>query len=345
MKMKKFLVEALVMFTAVPYIDGSRAQSVHKRQVPLPPVRNEEELCSDTELQSRNDSLRCSNASVGQQLLDVFAECGYNGEALRKKQECGRNETGGFCYELRNNSTLTELAQRVYSACSSTPCGTSCNRALVQLRDRTGCCANYLITNTYLQEGQEDIPDLWSNCNLRPPDNCFSTLSFQQSQDEMVCSQQEITYRLNRLFCTPNYITPFVDIMRNCSRETQVTVINRCGVNRHGRFCFEAEANVSRLMGGTSPCFRSDNENCSLTCKVGLDLFRAGVDCCINNLYNNTLVSFDQFRTTSYVLWSLCGIQSPGFCRNTIDNSSAYSVLLQVSMAATGLCTIIAMLV
>ena len=341
MKMKKFLVEALVVFTTVLF-DGSRAESVHKRQLPLPPVRN---VCSDTELQSRNDSLRCSNASVGQQLLDVFAECGYNGEALRKKQECGRNEAGGFCYELRNNSTLTELAQRVYSACSSTPCGTSCNRALVPLRDSTGCCANYLITNTYLQEGQEDIPDLWSNCNLRPPDNCFSTLSFQQSQDEMVCSQREITYRLNRLFCTPNYITPFVDIMRNCSRETQVTIINRCGVNRHGRFCFEAEANVSRLMAGTSPCFRSDNENCSLTCKVGLDLFQAGVDCCINNLYNNTLVSFDQFRTTSYVLWSLCGIQSPGFCRNTIDNSSAYSVLLQVSMAATGLCTIIAMLV
>ena len=159
MKMKSLVATALIVLAVVfciSHVDGSsvnNVKSVQKRQVSLPPVRNQ--TCSLTELQRRNNSLRCSNPSVGQQLLDVFAECGHYNEALRKEQECGRNETGGYCYELRFNTTLTRLASSVSYYCFRFRpfCDFYCNDSLQQLKDSTGCCAYYLLTNAYFQSG------------------------------------------------------------------------------------------------------------------------------------------------------------------------------------------------
>ena len=352
--MKATALIVLATVFCISHVDGSRASnvnSVEKRQVPLPPVRNLDEPCSNTELQRRNDALACENVSIGQQLLDVYAGCGRNDLALSEEQKCGRNETGGFCYELRFNTTLSQRASSVVSNCfrfGSTFCSFSCNNSLQQLRDSTGCCANYLITNA--RQGRQLMGDPWSTCGLQPPNNCSSTLRFVQRPNEMVCSQQELTYRLTRLSCSPDYTTPFINIMRNCNLEENAqATINNCGVNRYERFCSEAQANASRLISEVqNECFPSSSpraETCPLSCKVVLDRYRTGVDCCLNNLYNNTRTSASNSRTTNHLLWSLCGISSPGFCRNTIDSSSAYSVLLQVSVAVTGLSAIIAMLV
>ena len=350
--MKCFVATALIVLAAVfcvSHVNGSRVSevnSVQKRQVPLPPVRNLEYPCSDTALQRRNDSLRCENPSIGQQLLDVYTGCRRNDLALREEQKCGRNEAGGFCYELSFNTTLTQRASSVVSNCfSSSSCGFFCNNSLQQLTDSTGCCANYLLTDAYVRRGQQPNLNLWSLCGLRPPNNCSSTLRIMQNQDQMFCSQRELTYHINRLSCNPDYITPFINILRNCSREEDArSMINDCGVNRYERFCFEARADTSQFVSDVeSECFTSA-ETCPVSCKVALDMYRTRADCCLNNLYNNPQSS--NYRTTNPMLWSLCGISNPGFCRNTIDSSSAaYSIMLQVSVAVTGLSAIIAMLV
>ena len=351
--MKSFVATVLVVLAAVfciSHVDGgsaSKVKSIEKRQVPLPPGNT----CTSTELQRRNNSLRCSNASVGQQLLDVFAECGHTNEALRKEQECGRNPRGTFCYELRYNTAVTELVNLVVFYCARSPCDFSCNDSLQQLRDSTGCCANYLITDAYFRSGQQSIFDPWSNCDLQPPNNCSSTLRFVRNQNEqMVCEQSDITYRINRLFCNPDYIRPLINIMRSCGHayeETAQSMINNCGVNRYERFCFETQTSqlVSDLQREVqSQCFVNAS-TCPILCKIALDTYRTGADCCLNNLYNNTRASAMNLRTTSHVLWSFCGMNSPGFCQNTIDSSSAYSIMLQVSVAVTGLSAIIAMVV
>ena len=178
-----------------------------------------------------------------------------------------------------------------------------------------------------------------------PPITVSSTLRFVQRPNETVCSQSEITCRINRLFCNSNYITPFINITRSCGfEETAQSMINSCGVNRYERFCFEARADASQFVSDVeSECFTSA-ETCPVSCKVALDMYRTRADCCLNNLYNNPQSS--NYRTTNPMLWSLCGISNPGFCRNTIDSSSAaYSIMLQVSVAVTGLSAIIAMLV
>ena len=138
--------------------------------------------------------------------------------------------------------------------------------------------------------------------------------------------------------------------MRSCGRtyeESAQSMINNCGVNKYERFCFETRTTTSELADEVQDeCFMNA-ETCPILCKIALDMYRTGADCCLNNLYNNTLSSTNasNLRTTNRALWSFCGISSPGFCRNTIDSSSAYSVLLQVSVAVTGLSAIIAMLV
>ena len=170
----------------------------------------------------------------------------------------------------------------------------------------------------------------------------------------MVCPQSDIAYRINRLFCNPSYITPFISMMRNCGRtyeESAQSIINRCGVNRYERFCFEAQ--TSQLVSDVrrevwDECFMYKlNETCPILCRIALDRYRTVADCCLNNLYNNTLpsTSATNLRTTNHLLWSFCETSSPGFCRNTIDSSSAYSVLLQVSVAVTGLSAIIALVI
>ena len=371
--MRCFVATTLVVFAAVlciSHVDGSRdseMKSVEKRQVPLPPERvfsSQDKPCDSTELQRRNNSLRCSNVSVGQQLLDVFAGCGFNDEALRKEQECGRDEMGTFCNEITNFTVISLARNIVFNRC--------CRGSLQELRDSAGCCANYLITNVSLQFGLP-IRNLWARHNVQRPDDCSSTLRFVQSQSEIVCSQQEIAYRLNRLFCDPDYITPFINILRSCRLEeaAQVT-INRCGVNRYQRFCFEVANNASQLARDVFNRCSFSSGTCPVFCKPVLERYRTGVDCCFNNLYNNTLTStsLSDLLTTNYRLWSLCGVSSPGFCRNTVDNStgvisvinnssvdssdnssidrnrsSAHSVLLQVSVAATVLSAIFTMLI
>ena len=383
--MRCFVATILVVFAAVlcvSHVDGSRSsevKSVEKRQVPLPPGRifyNQEGPCNSTELQRRNDIVRCSNASVGQQLLDVLAGCGYNREAMRTEEECGRDEMGRFCIEFRRNRTLNNLAGAAYTCTLGyySPQSGYCKNSLQQLRGGAGCCANYLI-NVLIRQSTQEIryPNVWSTFNVMRPNDCSSTLRFVQSQNRIVCSQQERTYRLNRLSCNPEYITPFINILRDCRLEEAAQIrINRCGVNRYERFCFEFETNASQLAHEVWNRCSFSSGTCPVFCKSALNRYQTGVDCCFNNLYNNTLTStsLSDFRTTNYRLWSLCGVSSPGFCRNTVDNStdvisffnnssvdssdnssidgnrsSAYSVLLQVSVAATVLSAVFAMLV
>ena len=345
--MKCFVATTLIVLAAVfciSHVDGSsvsEVKSVEKRQVPLPLERIS--TCTLTELQRRNESLRCNNVSVGQQLLDVFAECGYNNEALQNEQECGRSERGGFCYELKSNTNVSNLVNSVNSNCPSTrSCRFSCNNSLQQFTDNTGCCANYLITNA--RQTQQLSVDPWSHCNFQPPNNCSSTLRFVQRPNQRVCSERELNYRINRLSCSSDYINPFINIFRNCNDEEGAqSMINNCGVNRYQRFCFEAQANASSLANAVQRNCFTNAETCPVSCKVALDMYQMGADCCLNNLYNNPQSSY--YLTTSRMLWSLCGMSRPGFCQNTIDSSSAYSILLQVSVAVTGLSAIIAVLV
>ena len=375
------ILVALAAALCISHVDGSKdseVKSVEKRQVPLPPERvsNQEEPRNSTELQlqRRNELLQCGNPSVGQQLVDVLAGCGDNDEAMRMEGECGRNEMGRFCIELVRNSTLNNLASAAYRCAVRSflffSSFSSCVNSLQQLRDGAGCCAHHLI-NLFIPRGRVTLrnPNVWSAFNVTRPNNCSSTLHFVQSQSEIVCSQQERTYRINRLSCNPNYITPFINILRDSGLEEAAQArINRCGVNRYERFCFEVEANASQLAGEVWNRCSFSSGTCPVFCKSALNRYRAGVDCCFNNLYNNTLTStrLSDFRTTNHQLWSLCEVSSPGFCPNTVNNStdvisffnnssvnnsdnlsigsSAYPVLLHISVATTMLSAIVTML-
>ena len=286
-------MRCLIVIAAVFCCVGcSSVGSTEKCQVPLPAIPDEP--CTFTELQCCNHSLWSINATIGQQLLDVFASCGFNDEAQLREEKCGRNETGRFRYELRENSTLTGFAKLVASSCgsSATFCGFSCNSSLQQLRDNTGCCANFLLTDDCVRSGNQRNPNLWSDCNLQHPNDCPSSLSFMQTQNDVVCSRAEITYCLNRLNSNPDYVTLFVDLLRSCGfrQFAQIQVINRCDVTRYGIFCFEAEATASRLVGEVqSQCFPTAQE-CTVSCKVALDMYWTEADCCFNCYYAHTAI-------------------------------------------------------
>ena len=326
------ILVALAAALCISHVDGSKdseVTSVEKRQVPLPPERvsNQEEPCNSTELQRRNELLQCRNGLVGQQLLDVLAGCGYNDEAMRIEGECGLNEMGRFCIELIGNSTLNNLASGA-AWCARRASSFwlfTCSNRLRELRDGAGCCAHHLINLFTRGGGPLRNPNVWSTFNVTRPNNCPNILRYVQSQSEIVCSQQERTYRLNRLSCNPDYITPFINFLRDCGLEEAAQArINRCGVNRYERFCFEVEANASQLAGEVWNRCSFSSGTCPVFCQSALNRYRTGVDCCFNNLYNNTLTStsLSDFRTTNRQLWSLCGVSSPGFCPNTVDNST-----------------------
>ena len=110
------------------------------------------------------------------------------------------------------------------------------------------------------------------------------------------------------------------------------TAINNCGVNEQADFCFEVVDSSSQLARTVLDTCLTVTAECTIRCRVALDTYNRRVGCCLNNLHNNKASNY--FRSTSPVLWSACGIYSPGFCQSTLGGGVAtHTSILTVVVA------------
>ena len=160
------------------------------------------------------------------------------------------------------------------------------------------------------------------------PQDCLSQFRNLDVSNIMNEDAARLTARY-RIICQPRCGNPIL------------TFYNRCGLSRYGhaargictrndagRFCYEEfDTLLPNDRRVVSECISRRSFVCSTSCRNALVTLRRDNGCCINIL-NSTLFSGsgNTYSTTSYNLWSSCGVGTPGFCSlQTSSLSSAKS--------------------
>ena len=147
-----------------------------------------------------------------------------------------------------------------------------------------------------------------------------------------------------RILCQPRCGNPIITFYNRCglSRYSHVTR-GVCTRDDTGRFCYEEFGtllpNDRRVV---SECISRRTFVCSTNCRNALITLRRDNGCCLNIL-NSTLFrgSGNTYSTTSYNLWSSCGVGTPGFC--SLQTSSLSSAKATVFVKVLLLLTFVVM--
>ena len=106
--------------------------------------------------------------TCGQPLYQLIRDCvGQTGMFLQTLDVlCATNEQGNKCY----NTLASQKGDRdLFSECERSPCSTACKRDLETSNNEHGCC---LFSSLALLKGVESAEQLWSRCDVNPPDLC-----------------------------------------------------------------------------------------------------------------------------------------------------------------------------
>lgn len=294
------------------------------------------QLCTPATYLKHLRALKC-NQVYGQQLVDMYLNCGYNQAALREVTNCGLRN-GKYCFDVADHAH--EYQRTVDSLCfnqyGKPSCSESCQEALWDYRENVGCCIN----NLYNASDEPIFNDrtasniLWTACGITPIDGfCESTLHYQVIHNTMVCVYDEVVYRNSLLDCSPRYGQAFANLLRECGYSSHLRyTVNICGVNAEDRYCFEyIDDGKSAAAEVQEHCVETVDTECSETCQSALDDFKRKLGCCLNNLYNNEDNTY--FRTTSASLWKNCHVKQPGFCKTTISISGGTLVVTSSTLS------------
>ena len=302
------------------------------------------EPCTTATYQKRLRALKC-NAIYGQQLMDVYLDCGYNKMARMEYINCGQHK-GEFCFDMvrRAQQYLLDVDALCFDTYGKPSFSNSCQEALWSFRDNVGCCINnlYNASDEPLSNDRTASYLLWTACGVTTLDGlCTSTLHYEEVYDTPVCVYDEVVYRKSLLDCSPDYGQAFADLFRVCGYSPQLQrAVSLCGVNGENRYCFEHVSDGDSLAAiAQDLCVETENEECSTSCKVVLDDFRKLLGCCVNNLYNDKDNSY--FGITSPALWKTCSLKRPPFCKSTISMTGGTSqITFSLSVIFTLLITL-----
>lgn len=106
--------------------------------------------------------------TCGNPLYQLIRDCvGETGMFLQTLDVlCATNEQGNKCY----NTLVSQKGDRdLFSECERSPCSTACKRDLETSNNEHGCC---LYSSLALLKGVESAEQLWSRCDVNPPDLC-----------------------------------------------------------------------------------------------------------------------------------------------------------------------------
>ena len=307
----------------------------HKRQVRDP----REEMCSTEEFARRRSTVSC-NPSIGQIIVDIYAECSTESEIRNIVQSCSWNENGRFCYELRQNASnytnSVETNCQYQSNYSGYQCTDSCRDALQNLKSNIGCC--HLSFSNRLNTG------LWSACGVIHPNFCNdSTLTLGSVTDTGNCSDfSDLNKQLYRQFyCSGEVSHSFLDVYRQCGYQDYYDIfIDTCRVNEIDELCavITIHPNVTldlALQAVESDCLLNSTQGCTHSCQTALDYLKSTIGCCV------TLYSTIFPNATNPVLWLACSIPFPAaeLCPSTLLSSNQSSGPTASSSVTTSLTT------
>ena len=289
--------------------------------------------CSVEEFVQKASSVSCQS-SLAQPGVNAYAGCGYNELAELLVDTC-RTLNGKTCVSLVG-AEVNNVISLFTNCLSSTSSGTRFTCSLSQCRvtaeallSRLGCCFNVL-DNTEVTRALgiannviPSVTDLVTLCGLTPPPQRCSTPSSLTFTPSTVprCSTNELTNRiLKEVSCKPEVQKVLFDIYSSCNVETFISaLVDACRVNENGDFCSTLAQNLA-IDNSNIQRSCTSSSTCSNDCRDAIKMFRSDAGCCINALYNSTTSGTS---TTSYELWSRCGVDTVGQCVSTLSSAMA----------------------
>lgn len=127
----------------------------------------------------------------------------------------------------------------------------------------------------------------------------------------------------------------FLDSVSNCDladAALNFRLQDICTSNDNGNFCYDYNIITELLATASNPGTRSacGSNQCTPECSSIIQrLANSTFGCCVNNILNHTdlVPQFQLQYITNYELWSACGFDTPGFCRNSLLQFNGVSQL------------------
>lgn len=143
------------------------------------------------------------------------------------------------------------------------------------------------------------------------------------------CGESDLLERLyDEAVCRTQYLDSMQEVVVRCGFHPNLTR-ERCAVNEMGRYC-EATDNVTTALRDVAATNCADTTVCNPLCMSTLENITS---CCLITKYNGTAAP-TRFDWLSYEFWSLCGLDSPGFCELRFTEEPVGSSAVVVTAAA-----------
>ena len=319
-------------------------RDIQRRQTP-----NEQRIAQLLQCNLPAVRLQCTTG-LQQQMVNAAVNCGENVQARLFAGACATNANGEYCSVavLNNALQLDRVLLDCISAIRGGSCSSDCRNSLMTFRNSWGCCINTLYNFTghpLMDPGNPNLQivssifsnSFWSSCGVETVSSCQNSIPFSTVHNSPICTNLTFHQRIAALQCGENFGQQIVDaiIRQDGCYEVAKAHADACGINPQGQHCagvigadLDAVVNsgVTSLTSVRSRCSRM-NETCTSSCRSAIQVFRNTLGCCVNNLYNTSIVNSlqlgGQHFATSYGLWSSCNVDTPSVCPTMLSGCAA----------------------
>ena len=257
----------------------------------------------------------CTNGLLQEQACAV-QRCNRLELAQEIQDLCRRNSRGSYCGEV-DIFMINDNIRRVCVS-SDSNCSSECRYFLLSTRSQLGCYVNLLNATT---EIEILFPySIWFNCDIEPVnEECSpSTITLPSTEIDPTCNDEALIKRIHSALCRQEY-TEDIRERLSATKECQdyIYPLTSCTANKNREYC----ALLNNIDYIASRNCRNIN-TCDPLCIETLNNITDTLGCCLNEKYNSTTsYSYDWL---SNEFWSRCGLESPRFCEEYLNNSSAF---------------------
>lgn len=268
--------------------------------------------------------LTCMPGGSIQELVELNLQCNQTQAALDSQDSCFQNSMGLFCGRassfIGRNVNVLDIEAECLPAASS--CTDLCRSLLVEISSELGCCINRSFNRSTNSLYRPEIFEfsLWSSCGVETVSDCpgNNAIVLPETMVDPECNSSVSFIRASTIGCTEEFIQPVLDILAddgNCET-LEGMLLDRCGINEEdGRHCFELLNPLLTGFRAASSSCSNDTTTCSPNCRSALETLSNNTGCCLNDFFNSTTALVngpEPFLTSQF--WSVCGIETPGFC-------------------------------
>ncbi len=238
-----------------------------------------------------------------QQSIITVEQCGNDFEQIRSGYlfHCSQTESGKYCGEFN-------ILNPDIPACEDrSTCTAECFLFLAEQGD-SGCCTDLYLTDFGAMER--------TSCPIA--EKCHLTVDqIPRRTGSMQCNST--AYSIDReSYCTirPDLIQKTVNKLyaNSCLRVSVYLFYGLCDQYKNGTYCdIPIEVSYDLYL----KC-RLITKDCTSNCRNALISAKETNGCCANSLLYSNYIFLKNTCETRMDLWSICGVESPGFCNNQL---------------------------